>query len=103
VQKLYTAANVTEAYIVLNMLAHAGIAARLLNEYAPGGMGELPFTHTYPEVWIDEETDRSLAARILADYQQRPPTTTTTRCRQCDADNPSDFEICWRCGGPVGG
>jgi hypothetical protein len=101
--KLYVAANVTEAYIVLNMLTRAGIEARLFNEYAPGGMGEIPFTHTYPEVWIEEQADHALAARILADYQQHPPTAGTIRCRQCDADNPSDFEICWQCGGPVNG
>ena len=102
-QKLYVAANVTEAYIVLNMLTRAGIEARVLNEYAPGGMGELPFTHTYPEVWIEEQSDKVLATRILAEYQQPTSTTGSVRCRQCDADNPSDFEICWRCGGPVNG
>ncbi|MBI5612575.1 MAG: DUF2007 domain-containing protein [Gammaproteobacteria bacterium] len=101
--KLYVAANVPEAYIVLNMLARAGIEARVLNEHAAGGMGELPFTHTYPEVWIDEDADRKLAARILADYQQRPPATGSVRCRQCNAENPGDFEICWQCGGAVSG
>ncbi len=102
-QKLYVAANVTEAYIVINMLARADVKARVLNEYAPGGMGEIPFTHTYPEVWIDEEADQVLAARILAEYQRPPSTAGSILCRQCDADNPGNFEICWRCGGPVSG
>lgn len=100
--KLYVAANVTEAYIVLSMLTRAGIEARVFNEYAPGGMGELPFTHTYPEVWIEEQSDNALAARVLEEYR-RPPATGSIHCRRCDADNPGDFEICWRCGGPVNG
>jgi hypothetical protein len=103
VQKLYVAANVTEAYIVLNMLTRAGIGARVFNEFAPGGMGELPFTHTYPEVWIDEQADKTLAERILAEYQRPPSAAGSTRCRGCDADNPGNFEICWQCGGPVNG
>ena len=96
--RLYTAANLPEAHLLLHRLTQAGIEACVLNEHAQGGLGEIPFTHAYPEIWIMEETDVARAQRIVVEFEQTPSSQDTARCAACGELNPLAFEICWRCG-----
>jgi hypothetical protein len=96
--RLCTAANLPEAHLLLHRLAQAGIEACVLNEHAQGGLGEIPFTHAYPEIWIMEETDAARARCIVDEFEQGPVSRETTRCVGCGEMNPPAFEICWRCG-----
>ena len=41
--KLYDASNLSEAHLLLGLLSQAGIAAQILNTYAQGATGEIPF------------------------------------------------------------
>jgi hypothetical protein len=98
---LYTAANLPEAYLVRGLLVAAGIEARVLNEYALGAGGELPFSEVRPEVWIEEERDIVLARRVIEAYEKTPASVGATRCPACGEDNPRDFAICWHCQRPL--
>lgn len=100
-QKVYRAANLQEAYLVLHRLEQAGIEARVFNEHAHGGLGELPFTHVYPEIWVIEPADVERARRIVEDYQRTDPPAGVRVCRFCNEENPGGFEICWRCGASI--
>ncbi len=100
--RLCTAANLPEAHLLLHRLAHAGIEARVLNEHAQGGLGEIPFTHAYPEIWVMEESDEARARAILVEFEQPPAPRAPTRCKLCGEMNPPAFEICWQCGKPLG-
>ncbi|GMR03797.1 MAG: DUF2007 domain-containing protein [Gammaproteobacteria bacterium] len=100
-QKLYSAANLQEAYLILHLLEHAGIEARIFNEHAQGGLGEIPFTHTYPEVWLINESDQARARELLEEYQNADEATEAVRCPACGEQNPGVFEICWRCSAPI--
>ena len=97
--RLCTAANLPEAHLLLHRLTQAGIEARVLNEHAQGGLGEIPFTHAYPELWIMDAADEERARRIVLEFEQTPSTPDTTRCTVCGEMNPPAFEICWHCGG----
>lgn len=97
--KLYSAGNLQEAYLILHRLEQAGIEARVLNEHAQGGVGELPFTHAYPEVWLLEPADRSRARAIVEGYEREAKMPLGSRtCLSCGEESPASFEICWRCG-----
>jgi hypothetical protein len=96
-QKLYAAANLQEAHLLLHRLQQAGIEARVLNEHAQGGLGELPFTHVYPEIWLLHPEDSARAARIVEDYEGAQTVQETRVCAACGETNPADFEVCWRC------
>ena len=85
----------------MHQLAQAGIEARVLNEHAQGGLGEIPFTHAYPEIWIMEPADEARARAIITAYERTPPLQDTARCESCGEMNPQGFEICWRCGKPL--
>ncbi|HEX9625853.1 MAG TPA: DUF2007 domain-containing protein [Acidiferrobacterales bacterium] len=97
-QRLYAAGSLQEAHLILGRLQSAGIAARILNEHAQGGLGELPFGDTYPEIWLDDDRDLIPARRILAEIDQAAHSTAVRRCPGCREDNPENFAICWNCG-----
>lgn len=100
--RLYTAANLPEAHLLLHRLTLAGIEARVLNEHAQGGLGEIPFTHAYPEIWVMEELEEARARAILVEFERPPASREPARCAACGEMNPPAFEICWRCGKPLG-
>ncbi len=95
--KLYTSANLPDAYIVFNLLQQAGIVARVFNEHAQGGLGEIPFIQVYPEVWVMKEADAEKAQLILATYETQALPMETRCCPNCRESNPGSFDICWRC------
>jgi len=86
--RLCTAANLPEAYLLLHRLAQAGIEARVLNEHAQGGLGEIPFTHAYPEIWIMEAADEERArrrrrARVLGESARPRGHAALNRAQPC--------------------
>ena len=96
--RIYQAANLPQAYLLAGLLRHVGIAVRLFNENAQGGMGEIPFGETYPEVWIENDTDLSQANALVADFEGAPSAKGNVFCRACSEENPANFELCWKCG-----
>jgi hypothetical protein len=100
-RRLYTAADLPEAHLVRQLLAQAGIEALVFNEYAQGALGEIPFGHAYPEVWLLDERDEPRARAIVDAYARRRPRTETRTCAGCGEENPAEFELCWRCGAPL--
>jgi hypothetical protein len=96
--RIYSAANLPEAHLLMGLLADAGIRARVLNEYAQGGMGEIPFPNACPEVWIEREADRERALAVVRTYERRGPDPAPRLCAHCGEENPGSFETCWRCG-----
>jgi Putative prokaryotic signal transducing protein len=97
-KKIYSAANLMEAQLMLDLLGHAGIEARLFNEHAQGGLGDIPFSQAYPEVWIMNDQEFERGKRLVSDYENSPLETGTVICSACAEENPRNFELCWHCG-----
>ena len=97
-KKIYSAADLPQAYLVSHLLDRAGIAHHVFNANLQGGVGEIPFTHTWPEIWIVDEADAERATGIVRAYEQGPAPGELSRCPACGEENPAGFEICWRCG-----
>ena len=96
--KAYTAANLQDAHIVLGLLASSGIKARVLNANAQGGLGEIPFTSAYPELWLEDARDAARARTIIAEFERPQRGDAQRRCPSCREENPARFEVCWKCG-----
>ena len=99
-QRLCTAGSLPEAHLLRALLEQAGVAAHVLNQNAQGGVGEIPFTHAWPELWIERARDADRARAVVHEWEhaaQRPD----TRCAACDESNPGSFELCWHCGTPL--
>ena len=97
-QRLYAAANLPEAHLLLGLLRGQRIAAHVFNENAQGAVGEIPFTHAYPEIWIEDSDDLPRARTIVEDYEHRRTLGDNRVCGGCREENPASFDLCWQCG-----
>jgi hypothetical protein len=96
--RIYQAANLPQAHLLAGLLRHAGIAVRVFNENAQGGMGDIPFGETYPEIWIEDAADKAKAIGVIAAFEAAPLVQDKVFCRACSEENPANFELCWKCG-----
>lgn len=96
--KVYSAATLPDAHMMRGLLAQAGIEARVFNENAIGGMGEIPFTHVYPEVWVVNERDLDRARELIREFEHPSVRTAPIACPRCGEENPGNFQTCWSCG-----
>lgn len=97
-RRLYQANDLPEAYLLLGWLQMAQVEAWVLNENAQGALGEIPFTHTYPEVWILDEQQWQRAEQVLTQFENRQSSEREYYCPRCHQPNPDNFETCWHCG-----
>jgi hypothetical protein len=97
-KRVYCAANLPDAHLALHLLESEGIRARVFNENLQGGLGEIPFTHTYPEVWLENERDFARARELIKARELAPADTAMTICAKCGEENPRNFQLCWNCG-----
>ena len=97
--RIYRATDLPQAYLMLRRLEDAGIPAKVFNENAQGALGEIPFIHVYPEIWLVRENDATRARKLLQDFEEtmRSPVANVT-CPHCRETNPENFETCWNCG-----
>ena len=100
--KIYSAGNLQEAYLIRGLLYESGIETHIMNEFAQGGIGEIPFTHAYPEIWLINDDEINLAKKIINQFEAHQHSIEDRICSSCQEVNPATFETCWRCGSQLG-
>lgn len=103
--EVYSAENLTEAYFLRDLLANAGIEARVVGDTLTGMLP--PGNETAPRVWVFR-SDEPRARELLAEYEQvhlRPhpdddQPAESWRCPNCGEDVESDLDLCWNCQTP---
>ena len=95
-KRVYRAATLLEAQLVADTLTSLGINNHILNAYAVGAMGELPYSQTSPEVWIADPAQEARAYEAVATLGA--PLLPDKICSQCNEINPGNFLSCWQCG-----
>jgi len=100
VVKVYSAPTLPDAHLIAALLAQEGIEARVFNENAQGGLGEIPFIHAWPEVWVIDERHVERARQVIRALE-RTDTRSQVVCAACGEANPSNFQLCWNCGGQI--
>jgi hypothetical protein len=98
VKRLCKAPSLPDAHILRGLLQQSGIEAHVFNEHAQSGVGQLPVSEAYPEVWLADERDLSRAQELIRAFDAAPRETDTVRCPGCGEDNPANFQLCWSCG-----
>jgi hypothetical protein len=96
--RIYSATSLPDAHLVRGLLGQAGIDATVFNENLQGGLGEIPFTHAYPEVWIVDERDLQRAREVIRQIERPLPGLGSIICPLCHEGSPGHFQICWNCG-----
>jgi len=91
---------------VLAMVTHLrqvlqmnGIASEVRGEYRGAGLGELPVTEAWPELWVRDPARGPEAMRLiqeaLVDPASEPP---EVECPACHEMVEVQFGQCWNCG-----
>jgi hypothetical protein len=67
-----------------NVFDANGIASVIRNEFLKSGVGELPLTECWPELWIVDDDDLARAQQLVAEATaSAEPTAAPWRCRHC--------------------
>lgn len=97
--RVYSEPSPVFIYHLRDLLEGKGIAVIIRNELLAGGVGELPPTEVWPELWVVEKEDSQVAEKIVRDFI----TSTKTRtqdwvCSRCGEHIEGQFAACWNCG-----
>ena len=81
------------------VLEEHGIGCVVKNEYLQGGVGELPPTECWPEVWVIEDGHEARARDIVEEVRRGGESGEGWRCPACGEWIEPEFGACWRCAG----
>ena len=98
-QRIYSSKDVTEIDLLNSLLEENGIPCLVKNQFVGILRGDVPFTDTWPEVWVERDEDADAARALIENAQKNleSPGPKWT-CPNCEEVLESQFESCWKCG-----
>lgn len=82
-----------------DLLDEKGIKSIIKNELLSGGVGDLPPTEVWPELWVMDNEDKMPAERLVNEFLQSVKSDSKAwKCRNCGEEIEGQFNICWSCG-----
>ncbi|HNP37915.1 MAG TPA: DUF2007 domain-containing protein [Woeseiaceae bacterium] len=96
-KKLTSAPSLVTIHHFRNILAAEGIASRIRNEHLGSILGEMPFTDTWPQLWVVNDLDFDRAQQLIDGSDDDIP-GPDWRCNKCGEQNEGQFAACWNCG-----
>ncbi len=100
-KKLTSAPTALTIHHYRNILMAEGIACEVRNEYFGGILGDMPFTETWPQLWVVNDLDYARAKQLIDGSAQDESPTDSWRCANCGEENEGQFAACWSCGKEV--
>lgn len=97
-KRVYAAANLPEAHLLVDHLADHGIRTRIFNANASSLAGELPIEASLPQVWVEDPDDAPRARALIDAFFRTVSTGPGVKCLACGEENPASFDLCWSCG-----
>jgi hypothetical protein len=98
VKKVTTADSLITNSHYRNLLESEGIAAFIRNEYLGSIIGEMPFQHAWPELWVKNDLDYDRALQLIDRSLTDESPSASWNCSQCGSENEGQFGACWNCG-----
>ncbi|SMN12021.1 hypothetical protein SPBRAN_224 [uncultured Candidatus Thioglobus sp.] len=83
---------------IKDILCEEGIDCMLKNLGLSGGMGELPPTECWTEIWVMQNQNYDKAKIIIDELLKQQPTTNENWQCQCGEQIEGQFTACWNCG-----
>ena len=87
------------------VLEDADIPCFIKNEFSGNLAGEVPFTETWPELWVHRDGDFEQAKSLLiplresrTSQEEDSAALSDWICKQCGESNEGNFSVCWSCG-----
>jgi hypothetical protein len=93
-KRVYSSFDRIAVHHAKNLLAAAGVAAEVRNEFLSSAMGELPPAECQAELWVLDDADAARAEALLRAPAQAGP---AWRCA-CGEQIEGQFTHCWKCG-----
>lgn len=98
-KQVFTAYNLSDAYLVKSLLDAEGIESVVRNE---AFLMEQATSDGLPGVWILDDTQYEKAASIASSYieggRQAEQEGASWKCTKCGEMLESQFTACWQCG-----
>ena len=101
-KRIYSEPNPIFIHQIKDLLEEKGIHSIIKNELLSGGVGELPPTEVWPELWVVNKEDKSSAKRIVEEFLQSIKANPNEWvCKECGERIEGHFNICWNCGAQI--
>jgi len=98
VTRVYRAANLVEAQLVVDELAASGLQAEVTGHYLSGAIGELPPSDVIG-VRVFEPADEKRARALIEAWEtERRRPKADWYCSRCQERLGGAFGSCWNCG-----
>lgn len=98
--RVFVAQHPMEAHLLKGLLESKGIACEIRGESLYSVRGEIPFTETFPELWVLDARQEGDALEVL---RHRPVETDSADddepwlCAHCGQSVEPQFSTCWQC------
>ena len=97
-KKLTSAPSAITIHHFRNLLMAEGIESEIRNEFFGGILGDMPFTETWPQLWVVKDIDYDRAMQLIDDSALAESPGDDWKCKQCGELNEGQFAACWSCG-----
>ena len=99
-KKIYSAANIAEAYLIQGLLKNLSIESILSGENLSIAAGGLPADVFQVDIMVPEKSFKE-ATKVISSYENALKNSSNDNeswiCEKCNKVNPEIFEICWSC------
>ncbi len=102
-ERIYSEHSPIFIHHLKDILEEKGISTIIKNEFLSGGVGELPPTEVWPELWVVKKEDGDAAHKIVQEFIEstRSPARDWV-CAACGEHVEGQFKVCWNCGATPG-
>ena len=98
-KKIYSGQDSLMLSHLKNVLEGQGIDCVIRNIYLAGAVGELPPIECWPELWVVDDAEYSVAVEVVE--KALAPLGSVKRpwkCTKCGEEVEGQFTECWNCG-----
>lgn len=97
-KKVTSAPTIITIHHFRNVLEAEGIASVIRNEHLGSILGDIPFTETWPQLWVVNDLDYDRARQLISEDALDESPTDDWKCPRCGEINEGQFAACWHCG-----
>lgn len=98
-KRVYSEPSPIFSHHLKDLLEEKGIKSIIKNELLSGGVGDLPPTEVWPELWVLDKEDKVPAERVVDEFLRSIKANSKSWiCGGCDEEIEGQFNICWSCG-----
>jgi hypothetical protein len=97
--QVFTAQGLPEVKLFQGLLEVNGIPCTVRNEFVSIARGEIPYTDSWPELWVLDDSDLAQARALIDGVRNGSEVVAQPwACPDCGEVIEGQFTTCWNCG-----